>query len=286
MNDVKELKSIELSSFTTMMTGIAVLFSIISAIILSIFISVTAPNGIFLAVYIIPTLIVGAFMCSIYSNFSQGLFYNLFARKLKTVAVEIKDGKEIVKVSTSETATMVALILTIEAVLVYLVSVLILPIFLTSMVQTLIYTGQSGIAYSIYQFSALLSQPATVLIFLFGTFIITFVFVLLGTYIYNIMANSGRGIILNLSSENGLTVIDSVDPLKLAVMFAVICGILSLITGIISVISGANIVSLIGNVLGGFIGGFVEFFLMGFFYNFLAQKIGKIKIELIDLKIN
>jgi len=109
---------------------------------------------------------------------------------------------------------------------------------------------------------------------------------LLGTYIYNIMANSGRGIILNLSSENGLTVIDSVDPLKLAVMFAVICGILSLISGIISVISGANIVSLIGNVLGGFIGGFVEFFLMGFFYNFLAQKIGKIKIELIDLKIN
>jgi hypothetical protein len=225
-------------------------------------------------------------MCSIYTNFSQGLFYNLFARKLKTVAVEIKDGKEIVKVSTTETATMVALILTIEAVLVYLVSILILPIFLTSVVQTLVYTGQSGVAYSIYQFSALLSQPATVLIFLFGTFIITFVFVLLGTYIYNIMANSGRGIILNLSSENGLTVIDSVDPLKLAVMFAVICGILSLISGIISVISGANIVSLIGNVLGGFIGGFVEFFLMGFFYNFLAQKIGKIKIELIDFKIN
>ncbi len=282
MSDVKELKSIELSSFTTMSTGIAVLFSIISAIILSIVIAATMPAGSSVIIYLIPTIIVGSFMYTIYNSFTEGLFYNLLARKLKTIAVKIKDGKEIVKISTTETATMIAIILTIQVILIYLVSVLFLPIVLSSMIQTLVYAGQSAFASNIYQFLILISQPTTIAIIIFGTFIITFVFVLLGTYIYNILANSGRGIVLNLSEENGLTTIDSVDQLKLGIAFAIICGILSLIMGLISVVSGANFTTLIGNVIGGFIGGFIDFYLMGLFYNFLAPKLGKIKIELID----
>lgn len=283
MSNVKDLKSIELSSFTTMITGISVLFSIISAVLISIVIAATNPAGLGIIIYLIPTIIIGAFMYGIYNSFSEGLFYNLLARKLRTIAVEIKDGKEISKISTTETATMVSIILTIQIILIYLVSLMVLPILLTSMVQTLIYAGQSSFAYSIYQFLILINQPTTIGIVIFGTFIITFVFVLLGTYIYNILANSGREIVLNLSQENGLTSIDSVNPLKLGIAFAIVCGILSLITGIISVISGSPITTLIGNVIGGFIGGFIEFYLMGLFYNFLAPKLGKIKIELIDL---
>lgn len=285
MNNVKELKSIELASFTTIITGIAVLFSIISSIIISIVIAAFIPEGSSVIIYLIPTIIVGTFMYTIYNSFSQGLFYNLLAKKLKTIAVIIKDGKEITKISTTETATMIAIISTIEFVLLYLVSVFLLPLLLTSMIQTLIYTGQSTVAYSIYQALAILSQPTTIIMLIFGTFIITFVFVLLGTYIYNILGNSGRGVILNLSNENGLTAIESVDALKLGTVFAIICGILSLISGIISIFSGANFITLIGNVLGGFIGGFIEFYLMGLFYNFLAPKIGKIKLELNDFKI-
>lgn len=86
---------------------------------------------------------------------------------------------------------------------------------------------------------------------IFGTFIITFVFVLIGTHIYNFLAKSGRGVVLNLSEDNGLTVIDSIDTMKLAIAFALISGILSIITGLISVFSGSNInalsvVSLVG----------------------------------------
>ena len=286
MSDVKELRSIELSSFTTMMTGIAVLFSIISAVLISIGIVALIPNASGFVIYLIPTIIVGTFMYGIYSNFSQGLFYNLLAKKLKTVAVIIKDGKEIVKISTTETAMMVSIILTIQLILLYLISLFILPLLMTSVIQTLMFTGQTTIAYSIYQLLAVLSQPATILMLIFGTFIITFVFVLLGTYIYNFLAKSGRGVVLNLSGENGLTAIDSVDSLKLGIAFAIICGILSLITGIISLISGANFASLVGSILGGFVGGFVEFYLFGVFYNFLAPKLGKIKMELIDFKIN
>lgn len=285
MSEFKELRLIELSSYTTLTTGIAVLFSIISAIILSIGIIAFVPNGASIVPYLIPTIIVGAFMYTIYNSFCQGLLYNLLAKKLKTIAIEIKDNKEIVKISTSETATMVALILTIQVILLYLVSVLILPLILTTAVQTLMYSGQQAIAYPFYQALIVLSQPVTIAIFIFGTFIISFVFVLLGTYIYNILAKNGRGIVLNLSNENEFTLINSIDPLKLAIAFAIISGILNLIAAIIMVISGSPITSAIGNVLGGFIAGFVEFYLLAVFYNYLAPKLGKLKIELIDFKI-
>ncbi|MBQ1781357.1 MAG: hypothetical protein II003_00740 [Methanobrevibacter sp.] len=286
MSDIKELKSIELSSYTTMVTGITVLFSIITAILISIGIAALMPSGSGVIIYLIATIIVGVFMYTIYNSFSQGLFYNLLAKKLKTIAVIIEDGKEIAKISTTETATMVALISTIQFILLYLVSVLVLPLLFTSVIQTLMFTGQATLAYGIYQLLAILSQPTTILMLIFGTFIITFVFVLIGAYIYNILAKKGRGVILNLGNEGGLTAIESIEPLKLAIAFAIICGILSLIVGIISVISGGSIANLIGNVLGGFVGGFIEFYLIAIFYNFLAPKIGKIKLELIDFKIN
>ncbi|WP_458454981.1 hypothetical protein [Methanobrevibacter sp.] len=285
MGDVKELKSIELSSFTTMMSGIAALFSIISAILTAVGIGALIPNASSIIIYLIPTIIVGTFMYTIYNSFCQGLLYNLLAKKLKTIAVIIKDEKEIVKISTTETAMMAGIILTIQFILLYLVSVFLLPLILTSIIQTLTLTGQNAVAYSIYQALMILSQPATIAMLIFGTFIITFVFVLLGTYIYNILGNSGRGIVLNLKNENGYTAIESVDSLKLAIAFAIISGVLSLIAGIISLMSGANFTTLIGNVLGGFVGGFIEFYLMGLFYNVLAPKIGKIKIELNDFKI-
>lgn len=285
MSDVKELKSIELSSFTIMMSGIAVLFSIISAILTAIGIGALIPNASSIIIYLIPTIIVGTFMYTIYNSFCQGLLYNLLAKKLKTIAVIIKDKKEIVKISTTETAMMAGIILTIQFILLYLVSVFLLPLILTSIIQTLTLTGQNAVAYSIYQALMILSQPTTIAMLIFGTFIITFVFVLLGTYIYNILGNSGRGIVLNLKNENGYTAIESVDSLKLAIAFAIISGVLSLITGIISLMSGANFTTLISNVLGGFVGGFIEFYLMGLFYNILAPKIGKIKIELNDFKI-
>jgi hypothetical protein len=286
MSEFKELRSIELSSFTTITTGIAVLFSIIAAIIFSIYFALIVPNGAGIIIYLIPTIIVGTFMCTIYNAFCEGLIYNLLAKKLKTIAVEIKDGKEIVKISTTETAMMFSIILTIQVILIYLVSVLILPLILTALMQTLMYSGQQAVAYSLYQLLIIISQPTTIGIFIFGTFIISFVFVLLGTYIYNILGKNGRGVILNLSNENGFTAIDSIDGLKFAIVAAIIGGVLNLILAIIMIISGMPMPTAVGNVLGGFVGGFIEAYLVAIFYNFLAPKLGKLKIELIDFKIN
>ena len=66
MSIVKEIKSIDLSSYTLIMTGIAVLFSILSALVLTIGIGIISPGNIGIAVFIIPTIIVGTFMYTIY----------------------------------------------------------------------------------------------------------------------------------------------------------------------------------------------------------------------------
>ncbi|MBR4447274.1 hypothetical protein [Methanobrevibacter sp.] len=286
MSNFKELRSIELSSYTIISTGIAVLFSIISAIFITILVGFTVPDGASVIIYLIPTIIVGTFMYTIYNAFCQGLLYNLLAKKLKTIAIELKDGKEIVKISTTETAMMVSIILTIQAILLYLVSVFVLPLLLSTIMQTLMYSGQQIMAFNVYQLLVLISQPTTIAVFIFGTLIISFVFVLIGTYIYNILGKNDRGIVLNLSEEKGFAAIDSIDSLRFAIAFAIISGVLNLVFAIIMMISGMTLTSAIANVLYGFAGGFIEAYLLAIFYNYLAPKLGKLKIELIDFIIN
>lgn len=280
MVSVKELKSIDLPSYTIVCTALSVLFSLIVAIAIGIVIMIFAPSAAEIVIYLIPTLVVGTFMIGIYRYFSEGLFYNLLATKLRNIKVELNGG-EVTKISPTEAATLVATIALIQAVLIYLVSALILPLFLSSIMQTLFVYNQ-GLAYSLYQILLIISQPVTIIMFIFGTFVITFVLVMIAVYIYNFLASKGRGIELGLSEENGLTAIDSIDMMKFGIAIAVISAVLSLITGIIGLFSGGDVVSIITNVISSLITGFIAAALIALFYNFLAPKIGKLKIELID----
>lgn len=282
MSSVKVLKSIDLSSYTIISTAIAVLLSIIAAIVMVIGIGITNAGALGVSLYLVSTIIVGTFMYTIYNAFCQGYLYNILAKKLNTIQIAFKDDTEIIEVSTTSTAIIIAMIMTIQVILLYLVSVMIFPLLLNSMIQTLMLSGQELFAYGLYQFLILLSQPTTVAMIIFGTFIVSFVFVLLGCYIYNILAGTGRGAIVKLSKQDNMTSIESVDTLKLAIVFTVVGGILNLILAIISLISGADILTAIGNIIGGFIGAFVSGALLAIFYNFLAPKLGKLKLELID----
>ena len=281
MSIVKEIKSIDLSSYTLIMTGIAVLFSILSALVLTIGIGIISPGNIGIAVFIIPTIIVGTFMYTIYNSFSQGLFYNLLSTKLNAIKFTLEEN-QIVKISPNETATMLAVIATIQVLLLYLVTVFILPLVLNATIQTLMFGGQELLAYELYQFLILINQPMTIILFIFGTFVITFVFTLIGAYIYNILAKKGKAITVELSNENEMTALDSIDLMSLAIAVAIINGILTLIFAIIMLISGGNIATLLTNVISSIITGFIEAALFAIFYNFLAPKIGKLKLELID----
>lgn len=280
MVSVKEFKSIDLASFTIISTGISVLFAAIVAIALSVVFIASGDIG--TLIYIIPTIIVGAFMIGIYRYFSEGLFFNLLSEKLKNIKISLNGG-EMVKISPTETATITATIATIQMLLVYLVSILILPLILSTIVQSLMLAGQQVLAYELYQLMFLITQPTTALMFIIGTFVITFVFILIAIFIYNLLASKGRGIVFELSDENGMTVIDSINMMNFAINIAIIGGVLSLITGIISLISGGNAITLITSVITSIISGFVSAALISIFYNFLAPKIGKIKLELIDM---
>lgn len=243
---------------------------------------ISVPNGFGVAIYMIPTIIVGTFMYSIYQNFSNGFFYNLLARKMNTIKIAFNDEKEIIKVSTTETAILSAMIATIQVILLYLASVLILPLLLNTTLQTLMFSGQQALAYSFYQLLVVISQPVTIATIIFGAFIISFVFTLLGCYIYNFIAGKGKGVTLSLSKENELTAIDSIDQFKLAIALTIVGGILNLILAIISIISGGDAFSGIINIIVGFIVSFACGALIAIFYNFLAPKLGKLKLELID----
>lgn len=282
MISVKELKSLELSSYTIIFTAIQVLFSVIVAILIALIMGISTPNGFGVAIYLIPTIIVGTFMYSIYQNFSNGFIYNLLATKMNTIKIAFNDEKEIIKVSTTETAILCAMIATIQVILLYLVSVLILPLLINTTLQTLLFSGQQALAYSFYQLLVVISQPVTIATMIFGTFIITFVFTLLGCYIYNFIAGKGKGVNLSLSKENELTAIDSIDQLKLAIALTIVGGILNLILVIITIISGGDAVSGIINIIVGFIVSFACGALIAIFYNLLAPKLGKLKLELID----
>lgn len=282
MTNMKEIKSIELSSFTLSMTGIAVIFSLIFSIAITIGMTLIQFSAITIAIYLIPTIVVCTLMYSIYNTFMAGFLYNTLGKKLNVIKFELNKEQEIVKISTTETAIMISIITAIQAILIYLASMLLVPLFLNSIIQTLLFSGQQILAFTIYQFAAIITQPTIIAILLFGTFIMTFIFVLIGCFIYNALAKRGRGVKVDLSKENEYTAIESIDALKFAIAFGLIAGIINLILVIISLITGGSIISAIINIVGGFISGIVEGALFAIFYNFLAPRLGKIKLELID----
>ena len=66
MVSVKELKSIDLSSYTIICTAVSVLLTALISVAMAIGIMILAPDASGIGILIIPTLVVGAFMAGIY----------------------------------------------------------------------------------------------------------------------------------------------------------------------------------------------------------------------------
>lgn len=282
MSDVKILKSIDITSYTIMGTGIGVLFSVLASIILLVAIGILNAQSIGIVAYIIPTLIVGTIMCSIYNRFAEGYLYNWLTKRMNPITFELKDGKEITKISTVPTALIASIITTILVILLCAVSIFIVPIILSSIVQTLMFSGQTVMAFALYQVAAVIMQPSVIAMIIVGSFIISFVFTLIATYIYNLLGSKGKGIVLDLSKDSEMTSLNSINPLSLVIVLTVISLVFNIILAIISLVSGGDAYQALGNIVGGLINGVIGGGLLAIFYNFLATKLGKLKIELID----
>lgn len=279
----KKLKSIELTSFTIMGTGINTLFSIISALILIIATTALIPNSFSVMIYVLPTIVFGTIIISIFHYFATGYLYNILSKKLKTVTFDIEEDGRISKISALPTALMMAIISLIMFLVIYLSISLILPILLSSMIQILMFTGQTPVAYILYQAYVLLSNPMIMGIVVIGLFVLTFISTLIISYIYNILGGSDRGAVVELSNDSDYTVLESINPMQLAIVIAAISLIINIVYAIISIINGAAPLTALTSIFAGLIGGFIDAYLFALFYNFLAPKLGKLKVELEDI---
>ncbi|MBO6110166.1 MAG: hypothetical protein J6P12_04850, partial [Methanobrevibacter sp.] len=154
------------------------------------------------------------------------------------------------------------------------------PLFLSSLITVLMYAAQTAVAGLVYQAMIMVSNTTTIVLGIIGSVIIGTVFILLATYIYNILASSDRGITVKLEKVGEFTQLESIDPLNFGIAIAAISLILNIIVGLIMIISGSQIFTALSNIMGGFVGGFIAAILIAVFYNFLAPKLGKLKVEL------
>jgi hypothetical protein len=275
----KELKSIDLSSYTIISTGVATLISILIAIIIIVAFAVSVPNSMGVMIYIFPTIVFGTMISNIFVNFSTGYLYNVLSKRLGFIKFNIEEDS-IKSISAKETGLLVGFITLIMILVIYLATSLILPLIISSFMTLLMYSAQTGIATAMYQTMMLISNPITIAIGIIGSVIIVSVFTLLGIYIYNILASSDREILVKLSKENNLTQLDSITPLNFAIAIGAISLILNIIIAAILVISSVPIFNALVDVLIGFVCAFIAAMLIALSYNFLAPKLGKLKVEL------
>lgn len=276
---IKELKSIDLSSYTIISTGVATLISIVIAIIIVGLFAVSVPNSFGVMIYIFPTIVFGTMISNIFVNFSTGYLYNVLSKRLGFIKFDIEEDS-IKSISAKETGLLVGFITLIMILVMYLATSLILPLILSSFMTLLMYSAQTGIATVMYQTMMLISNPMTIAVGILGSVIIVSVFTLLGVYIYNILASSNREILVKLSEKNNLTQLDSITPLNFAIAIGAISLILNIIIAAILVISSVPIFNALVDVLIGFVCAFIAAMLIALSHNFLAPKLGKLKVEL------
>ena len=275
----KKLTSIDIESYTVISTGINVLLSIIMSIIIVGLFAVAVHNSIGVMAYLIPTIIFGTMISNIFLAFTEGYLYNILSSKFGFIKVDI-EGDYIKKISTKETALIVGCISLIITLIIYLAFSLIIPLFLSSLMTILMYGSQTNLAAALYQIMFLISNPLFIAIGILGSVIIVTVFTLLATYIYNILASSERGILVKLTTEDKFTQLESITPLSFAIAIGAICLILNIVVGIIMVLSGVPIFNVLTSILMSFVTGFISSYILAIFYNFLAPRLGKLKVEL------
>ena len=275
----KKLTSIDIESYTVISTGINVLLSIIMSIIIVGLFAVAVPNSIGVMAYLIPTIIFGTMISNIFLAFTEGYLYNILSSKFGFIKVDI-EGDYIKKISTKETALIVGCISLIITLIIYLAFSLIIPLFLSSLMTILMYGSRTNLAAALYQIMFLISNPLFIAIGILGSVIIVTVFTLLATYIYNILASSERGILVKLTTEDKFTQLESITPLSFAIAIGAICLILNIVVGIIMVLSGVPIFNALTSILMSFVTGFISSYILAIFYNFLAPRLGKLKVEL------
>jgi len=278
MKDLKNLKSIDLSTITIIGTSINFIWSLMFVIILTIALSLVIGKFNISFVIIGIGIIFGTIILSIAEYFGVSFLYNFFIKKMKYVQIDISGMDKIIEISVLPFALIAAVISLLVSIILYPIIFLSLTFvsILYPLLQAMIF---KGVSWAVFPISLIFSP-----LFIFYVFIIAIIFTTIGTYIFNKISLILGGLKLSLSKNGKMTEICSIDPKTAGIITGTIFLLFGLFYGLIfSILSGnfpANIILTTVFIIGGFICGFVYGTVSSVLYNFFAKKFGPVKLEL------
>lgn len=300
MVDVKEIKSVKLTTFTKMSASIYGILGFIAAIFMLIVLSIIQATGVTaqfapqlahfnwitgLGIPLLVLLPIAAFFITMAVSFFSVLAYNVLVPRLGGIKLEM-DGKEIVKIPEISFAIILAAIQAIWAFIAGLVlAAAFSPMF--SFISTLPeaasikanitanITNTSGAALPAGAFGALgVIVPLVLIIALpILAFVLGFIWNALFAIFYNYLVSRVSKIQLEFAAISGtLHELKHIPVIPTALAVALTFALLGIISGIFS----GNF----GQFISNFVLYFIETALIALLYNYLAPKIGTIKLNM------
>ncbi|MGF7117545.1 hypothetical protein [Methanobacterium oryzae] len=295
MVDVKEIKEIKIVPFTLMSSSISAILAFIGGILLAIFLGIAvaflpSPWGGLLAGFGVAAIIaypILTFLVGLSTVFLSVLLYNLLVPRVGGVKLAM-DGNNVAEIPIVPFALILSIIGAIWALIIGLVlATAIAPI--TGLIGTSIplianatntsFTGAAfGAGTAVLYVFLIIGLPIIVLI---GGLIWNALFAIF----YNYIAVRVAKIQLNFTAVTGAwNDLTSVPIIPAALALAIISAVFGLIQGILNIGAYGDIATgigaLIGNIIGSFIWTFIVTAIAVFLYNFLAPKIGAVRLTL------
>ncbi len=293
MVDVKEIKSVKLTPFTKMSASIYGILGLIAAVVVLIALGIVQATGVAsqfgqfnlvtgLGIPLIIILPVVAFFTTIAASFFTVILYNALVPRLGGVKLEL-EGNDVNKIPVVPFALILAAIGAIWAFIAGLVlAAVISPLFslistlpeaanitanITAATGSTVPTGaQFGAIGAIVIVALVIGLP--IMVFVFG-----FIWNALFAIFYNYIVTRVAKIKLEFAAISGtLHELKHIPVLPTALAVALVYTILGVISGIIN----GNYTEFISN----FVMYFIETALIAILYNYLAPKIGSVKLNL------
>jgi hypothetical protein len=292
MVDIKEIKSVKLTSFTKMSASIYAILGFVAALATLIILIIVQAAGLIpqlgqfnvvtgVGIPLLVLLPVGAFLITLSVSLLSAIFYNVLVPKLGGIKLEL-DGEDVIKIPIISFSLILSAIGAIWAFIIgLLMAAFITPIFslissspiannitanLTNATGTTVDSSVFGSAGIIVALLLIIGLP--ILVFVFG-----FIWNALFAVFYNYIVTRVAKIKLEFANITGsLYELKHIPVIPTALAVALVFALLGIISGIFS-----------GN-LGQFITNFIQYFIetaiIALSYNYLAPRIGTIKLNL------
>ena len=296
MVDIKEIKKVKLTPFTRMSASIYAILGFVAAIGMLIILTIVQAAGLTglmpqmgqfnfvtgLGIPLIILLPIGAFLITVTVSFISAMLYNILVPRLGGIKLEL-EGIDVIKIPVVSFALILSAIGAIWAFIVGLImAALITPIFsfiLTSPLTANITANITNTAGTTIPSSAALGSAGIILILLLViglpimVFVFGFIWNALFALFYNYLVTRVAKIKIEFAKiTEDLHEIKNIPVIPTALAVALVFTLLGIISGILS----QNFAQFITN----FIQYFIETAIIALSYNYLAPRIGTIKLNL------